>query len=307
MAVTGSGTQQDPYIFNSFLELIEMQMEEVSNTNYYEYGGSAREEDMNPIFSEGLENTIVLKGYIDFKGLIISNLRSRATYVITLSGNLSNVTFKNLIWNFNAGIVSLIYGTTVCNLYNVKIYCNIDATLSDSSSKEFHIIYFSSTNSESGNVDKSVIRLKGTITSGTTSGNANNISLVRSYGLMQDCNIIFDDFSLESPRLFIKSPTSTTPIGLKMLSCSINGKINVATLGDTSNNSSTNHTNMLNIFNVECEGVFTHNSNGLTLFNSTKAPNFVESVSTNFIGVTDEQMKDPFYLQSIGFPCYGGE
>lgn len=302
MAVTGSGTQQDPYIFNSFTELLELQSE-ATNTTYYEYGGTSTEEDLNDIYPEGLSDSLTLTGIIDFKDLTISNLRSFAQNVITLSGSFKNVTFKNVIWTTTNSLSTFINGKFYDTFYNVKIYCTMDISLN--TSYDINIIYDTLTSGQSNtHIDGCVIRLKGQVKNVSSGG----LIIFKNRNMAKDCNVIFDDFICDN-KVHIKETVGPVAIGYYMVGCYIGGKIVTNNIKDTysTSNAQTYLASTYNIFNIETDGTFTHRGYGFNIFNSTKAPNFVSVTETNFIGVTDTQMKDALYLQSINFPCYGGD
>lgn len=302
MAVTGSGTQQDPYIFNSFSELLELQPE-ATITSYYEYGGTATEEDLNDIYPEGLSDSLSLTGIIDFGGLVISNLRSFAQYAIRVNGALKNLTLNNVVWTYSGNSVPyFIYGTFRDVFYNVKIYATVYITITYNSNA-FIIADTTSSGERKNHVDKCVIRLKGFVNNTTENG----LVVFNTYAMVKDCNIIFDDFNCSS-NVHIKQ-TPSMGGGFHMIGCYIGGKITTDSVKDTYGNSDNSSVlvSTYNIFNVETEATFTHRGYGFNIFNSTKAPNFVSDTETNIIGVTDSQLKDALYLQSIGFPCYRGE
>lgn len=296
----GSGTQQDPYIFNSFSELLEMQSEATNNT-YYEYGGTATEEDMNDIYPEGLNDSLSLTGIIDFKNLVISNFRSFAQRAINFSGALKNVTFKNAIWTVGTNSCHFIYGSFTDKMYNLKIYCTIDIV---SNNNESTCIIRGTDNNRNYHIDKCVIRLKGKINNDSTGG----LVIFKNGAKVIDSNIIFDDFVCDNA-VHIKETADSNPTGFYMIGCYIGGKLTTGNVKDTYAGTSpvTSLVSTYNIFNIETEATFTHKGYGFNIFNSTKAPNFVSDTETNIIGVTDSQLKDASYLQSINFPCYGGD
>lgn len=301
MAVTGSGTKQDPYIFNSFSELLELQSEATVST-YYAYGGTATEEDLNDIRPEGFDTSLSLIGIIDFKNLVISNFRSFAQIAISINGALKNLTLNNVVWTYGGSNARFINGTLRDVFYNVKIYCTINSVRS--SSDGFAIINDMRNSGERMyHIDKCVVRLKGSVTN-TSSG---FFCVFNTYSMVKDCNIIFDNFICNDD-VHIKR-TTLTGGGFHMIGCYIGGKITTDNVKDTYNSSTDSSyvVSTYNIFNIECNGTFTHRGYGFNIFNSTKAPNFVSDTETNIIGVTDSQLKDPLHLQSIGFPCYRGE
>jgi hypothetical protein len=118
----------------------------------------------------------------------------------------------------------------------------------------------------------------------------------------KDININFDELVMQGGVMHIGYISSSVS-GVHLLGCYIGGKVTCNTLKDIGGG---DRKAVLNIFNVETSGSIEHTGSGKTIFNSTKAPNAVADTANNFIGVTDQQMQDASYLQSIGFPCYDG-
>lgn len=305
----GSGTQQDPFIFSSFLELIEMQLEDSSYTNYYEYGGTATEENLDDYGGEPLEDSIEFKGYIDFKGLTILNLRTTNNRAITLHGKLSNVTFKNVVWTASGnGLYFMYYGGSGSyskGLYNVSVYCNVNTTLTGTEARWYFLDVYQSTDP----IDKCVFKIAGRL---TITGSYSMGSVPRAINCgatVSDTNIQFDNFiiakSTNATFLIINKIVSGT--GIVMVGCYIGGKIiydggNDYTLTfqlDTSQSVVTQ-----TIIDLETDATISRSTKGLVLFNSTKAPNFVADAMNGLIGATDEQIHSAAALQALGFPCY---
>lgn len=300
--MTGTGTEQDPYIFGSFIELLEEQSNpDYLATDYYRYGGSTTEEDFNDIAPQGVTETISIRGNVDFNNLTLSNIRAVVNQVISINGTIKNVKFKNVVWTPTEANAYFIYrdSTTTNQEYsNISISMEIEDTIPTSS--RMHIFYTGSSNVCLCN--QWSINLKGTLTRVETTNGFNIF-----YGAVnaKDININFDDLVMigSYPNAHIGYAPSVVS-GIHLLGCYIGGKITCNKLKDVGG--SGNVRAVLNIFNVETSGLIEHTGYGKTIFNSTKATNAVADASHNFIGVTDQQMQDASYLQSIGFPCYDG-
>lgn len=290
----GSGTQQDPYIFESFTELLELQLE-AQDTDYFEYGGNATEEDFNNILPQGIDNTIILRGNIDFKDLVLSNVRSFASDVIELHGSIKNVKFKNLLWVVIGNTCNLINANSkFTGMYNVRIYATVDIT--NQSSSVNNIIYATDSNSGSYEVDKCVFVLSGSVSEG-------GLNVLNGRSLLKDCNILFDNFNI-TYNLVIHY-NSNNAASLAVIGCYIGGAVTCVAFKDYDGNNYGYPS--MNVINIDTSATIAHKRSGLTVFNSTKAPNFVEDTLHRLIGVNDTQIKNPEYLQSVGFPCYGGD
>lgn len=300
MALSGSGTQADPYVFNSFLELLEEQIDpDYLATDYYRYGGSAAEEDFNNIAPQGVTETIAIRGNIDFNNLTLSNIRAVVSKVISINGTIKNVKFKNVVWT-PTGVSYFIYrDSAIANqeYSNISISMEVEDTLA---STEYMCIFYVGT-STACLCNQWSINLKGTvIRDSTTCG----FSIFYGACNVKDVNINFDDLVMMGNNQYASiGYTVSSTGGIHLLGCYIGGKITCNKLRDIGGG---DRRAVFNIFNVETPGVIEHTGYGKTIFNSTKATNTVTDTTHNFIGVTDQQMQDASYLQSIGFPCYDG-
>lgn len=302
MALSGSGTQQDPYIFNSFVELIEEQLDpDYLATDYYRYGGTATEEDFNDIAPQGVTETIAIRGNVDFNNLTLSNIRAIVTQVISINGTIKNVKFKNVVWTpADTTTAYFIYrDSTIVNQEYSNISISMEIEDSVTTTDTMYIFYAGTANGCLCN--QWSINLKGTLTRTSTT---NGFTIFYGAFNAKDININFDDLVMIGlyQQAFICYIPSTIS-GIHLLGCYIGGKITCIKLKDIGGG---NRKGMLNIFNVETSGLIEHTGYGKTIFNSTKATNTVADAAHNFIGVTDQQMQDASYLQSIGFPCYDG-
>lgn len=300
MALSGSGTQADPYIFNSFLELLEEQLDpDYLATDYYRYGGTATEEDFNDIAPQGVTETIEIRGNVDFNNLTLSNIRAAVNKVISINGTIKNVKFKNVVWT-PTGAAYFIYRASAINnqeYSNISISMEIEDTLATSES--MYIFYSGTSNVCLCN--QWSINLKGTVIRNSAT---NTFCIFFGSFNAKDINVNFDDLVLQGTYPYASVGYQTNSVsGIHLLGCYIGGKITCNKLRDIGGG---DKRAVLNIFNVETSGVIEHTGYGKTIFNSTKATNAVADATHNFIGVTDQQMQDASYLQSIGFPCYDG-
>lgn len=301
MAITGTGTQADPYVFNSFLELLEEQLgPEYLATDYFLYGGIATEEDFNDIAPQGVTETIAIRGNVDFNNLTLSNIRAVVSQVISINGTIKNVKFKNVVWTTtgsSAHFIERVSPITNQEYSNISISMEIEDTLTTTD----NMCIFYATSSNVCLCNQWSINLKGTVIRTTTS---NGFCIFLGAFNAKDININFDDLVMQGSNQYASigyMPSSVS--GIHLLGCYIGGKITCNKLKDIGGS---DKSAVLNIFNVETSGLIEHTGYGKTIFNSTKAPNTVADATHNFIGVTDQQMQDASYLQSIGFPCYDG-
>lgn len=308
--MTGTGTQQDPFIFGSFIELIEMQLEDSSYTNYYEYGGTVTEENLDDYGGEPLADSIEFKGYIDFKGLTILNLRTTNVYPIILHGKLSNVSFKNVIWTATGNRMSFMgYGNNdddFKGLYNVSVYCNINTNLTGTDSRWCFLDVYQNTKP----IDKCVFKIAGRLTVVGSYSIGGTPRVINHGGVVSDTNIQFDNFTFAKNSgngTFLIVNRTVSPIAIAMIGCYIGGKLIFDGGNDyalTFQLDTTYATVTQTVIDLETDATISKTTKGLVLFNSTKAPNFVADATNGLIGATDEQMHSATDLQALGFPCY---
>lgn len=281
MAITGSGTEQDPYIVDNFAEFDSVR--NISTTTYIEYSND--EVDFNDIQPYGYTERFILAGHITMTNIIWKNFTSRADDAISFGSS-------------NQGIY------LECN--NCKI---IDAYHITSASEKYLFI------SRRGNVvfnnceisyrqdvgnaplDTGFLRDAG----GDQTFNACAIT-IKSYGNKKNYWRLADGGTFEFCNINLDVQANKFDYPLQGFMCWYSGKIDINTA--TSNSKDGGSGNI--VWDVEITQVITLTSSSLykflTIYNSDKAT--ITATNNNMlVGVTTEQLENTSYLHSIGFPA----
>ena len=90
MAASGTGTAADPYVVDNWTDFLTVC--NVSATTYVQWADTEDKViDFNEINNEGLDETIAMKGHIDFNNWELRNLWSKARQAISITGTSSNL------------------------------------------------------------------------------------------------------------------------------------------------------------------------------------------------------------------------
>lgn len=281
--MTGTGTQADPYIVETWPEFDSVRS--ISNTTYIEWSNA--EVDFNEVNPQGYNDRFILAGHITMTNIIWKNFTSRADCAISFGGISSS-------------------GTLYLEFNNCKI---IDAYhITSASEKYFFIgrggnVVFNnceiSYRQDVGNAGgyAGLLRQAGgthTFTSCAITiksyGNKNNIWRLSDGGTFEFCNINLD----------VQANKFDRP--LSGFLCWYSGKIDINTATSNSYNGGSGNI----VWDVEITQGITLTSSSLytffSLYNSDKAAINVTN-SNMLIGVTSAQLKDTGYLYALGFPA----
>ncbi len=290
MAVTGSGTQQDPYIVENWEDFLSVK---ASNfTHYIKFADTTNKViDFNDIQPEGYNSPITMSGYFDFNGWEFRNMKFNNTSSCfeysTIGGTnhpileLKSLKLTNFVWDASGTSRYLFFqystsptSSTACKVYDVRINGEI-TTYNNNGIFLFHNMYTPECN----------IILNISLINNTNS----NLGL-RMYLFgdgIQNSNIKVVGTGLVSLTL----GTIKKSLIQGEMDCDSNNR--VLYFGNDSNS---------NVILLETSSNVSY-SGGISIFNSDIAPNIVET--TYLKGCTTEQLKDPAYLASIGFNIYG--
>lgn len=290
MAVTGSGTQQDPYIVENWEDFLSVK--ESDTPHYIKFADNSNKViDFNNIQPEGFNSPITMSGYFDFNGWEFRNIKFNNTSscfkYASISGTdypileLKNLKLTNFVWDATGTSRYLFFqystspaASTACKVYDVRINGEI-TTYNNDTIFLFHNMYTPECN----------IVL--------------NISLINNTnGTLGLKTYLFGD-GIQNSNLKVVG-TGLTSLSLGTIKKSlIQGKMDcdsnnrVLYFGRDSNS---------NVILLETSSNVSY-SGGISIFNKDIAPNVVET--TYLKGCTTEQLKDPEYLSSIGFNIYG--
>lgn len=295
MAVTGSGTQQDPYIVENWEDFLSVK--ESDTPHYIKFADNSNKViDFNNIQPEGFNSPITMSGYFDFNGWEFRNMKFNNTSSCfkysSIEGTnypileLKNLKLTNFVWDVAGSSRYLFfqYSTTptssnACKVYDVRINGEITTYTTDNIFL-FHNMYTTECN----------IVLNISLINNTNS----NLGL-RTYLFgdgIQNSNIKIVGTGLVSLTL----GTIKKSLIQGKMDCDSNNRVLYFGNNSIGNNSNSNVILLETSSNISYSG-------GISIFNNDIAPNIVET--TYLKGCTTEQLKDPSYLASIGFNIYG--
>lgn len=282
--MTGSGTQQDPYILTTWEELIDTTNR--TTTDFCEWQGG--DVDLNNIKPEGYTTSVVINGIIDFKDATIKNLHTITTgfytpiiFAFGTNGYIKNLNLLNCF--FTGSYTSAIqFGQNMSsNMYleNLRIGAFLDLTYADS------YCTIIETSPDSRHYDSVFQKCSFNFRSDTQ-------SIVRlAYGRRQDfydCQFDFD----------IKSKDGYNVVVDTDFKCNVyHSRIKGRYIGQTETTKSfTGFNNHSNVYLFD-EGSYTSDSQGISVYNSDTCT----ITGSNMQGCTSAQLSDTAYLKSIGF------
>ena len=274
MSTTGTGTQADPYIVTTWAELVAKAAE---SGVYVKVGDNI---DVMLEYSEGNAPTLVLNGYVDGDGKTISRwYNTGERYLITTNNTtyIENAIFTNIKTNY-----SLIYNLSDYNPDHITVQnCKFAGIMGDG------YVFAGQGDSSSGKIDGIAVNIKGGdlkfMYIGSSSGvSYSNLNIKLSTSTTRLCesnyyiNSNFNDsyFELDAPNL---TEISNTPNRMIFFdNC---------------------------VLDIKSDGAITFDSGNamLSIFNSTNAPNAVETAG-KIVGVDDTHWLDAEYLEyTVGF------
>lgn len=284
--MTGSGTEQDPYIVDNFEEFESLRTDpDTTNNTYIEWGFD--EVDFNDIQPYGYTDRYILTGHITMTNVTWKNFTSRADDAISFGGKVTSGTFS-----------------LECN--NCKI---INAYHITSASEEYFFI------GHGGNVVFNNCEISYRQDVGNASGYAGLLRdaggdqtfnacaiTIKSYGNKNNTWRLADGGTFEFCNINLDVQANKFDYPLKGFLCWYSGKIDIKTA--TSNGRSGSSGNI--VWDVEITQTITLSNSSLytflSIYNSDKATISVTN-SNMLIGVTSAQLEDTGYLYSLGFPA----
>lgn len=287
--MTGTGTQADPYICETWEELVSVS---TAKTIYIEMAENLIF-DFNEIQPRGFDSRVNLSGQIDFNGCIFRNFYStavQAVYVISGS-SWENLTFDNFLHEVssssssqNVGFLCTDSGSSALQISNCKFYGKVNYGIY--STKNAIVFY-----SWSYNIlqfEQCGFNVECVCTSGI-------FSFFRM-DFVKDCNVKLKVVSATAN--IVQSHGSSNV--QKVYNSLITGKITVT---DTSSNILCGAAlSGYNVFKIETNAPLNYAGNGISVFDSDLSPD--TTGGENFAGCTTTQLKNAEYLYSVGFPCY---
>lgn len=266
--MTGSGTEQDPYIVDNWADFLTI---DTTSSVYVEWDKNIENKviDFNNIQPEGFSETIFLPYSVNFTGWTLKNLHSTAVCVFSKptgaeKSEIKNLTIENFYFTGNKAFSEISFENCIFSgIINAK---------------GNHIFFY-----ECLFVCSSLNAKANILSSGFT-------LILRTYGgaaEIRNSDIVLDVTAnaviiCDSGRLY------NSRISGKILSASTS-KSNITIYADYSC-----------VFNLESNlPLYCSTPSTVSIYNSDLA---TANTAKNFIGVTTEQLKDATYLASIGFP-----
>lgn len=279
--MTGSGTQADPYIVETFAEFDSVR--NISATTYVEWSNA--EVDFNEIQPEGYSDRFIINGHMTLTNVVWKNFTSRADDAIS----------------FGTGS-----GSPDIEFNNCKI---IDAYQITSASEKYLFI------GRGGNVVFNNCEISYRQDVGNATGNTGLLRdaggdqtfnacaiTIKSYGNKNNTWRLADGGTFKFCNINLDVQANKFDYPLRGFMCWYSGKIDIKTA--TSNSNAGGSGNI--VWDVEITQPITLTNNSplyyfLTIYNSDKAT-ITATNSNMLIGVTSAQLKDTGYLYSLGFP-----
>ena len=280
--MTGTGTEQDPYIVDNFEEFDTVR--NISTTTYIEYSND--EVDFNDIQPYGYTERFILAGHITMTNIIWKNFTSRADCAISFGSDSSN-----------RGIYLECNNCKIINAYQIT------------SASEKYLFVGRGGNVVFNNCEISYRQDVGNATlytgllrdaGGDQTFNACAIT-IKSYGNKKNTWRLADGGTFEFCNINLDVQADKFDYPLRGFMCWYSGKIDIKTA--TSNSQSGGSGNI--VWDVEITQQITLTTSSLytflSIYNSDKAT--ITATNNNMlVGVTTEQLKNTSYLYSIGFP-----
>lgn len=279
--MTGSGTEQDPYIVDNFEEFDSVR--DISGTTYIEYSND--EVDFNDIQPYGYTDRFILSGHITMTNVIWKNFTSRAGCAISFGGEISNIFLEcnncKIINAYQITSASEKY-LFICRRGDV-VFNNCEISYRQDVGNASIYTGFLRDAGGDQTFNACAITIK-------SYGNKKNIWRLADGGTFEFCNINLD----------VQANKFDYP--LQGFMCWYSGKIDINTA--TSNDRSGGSGNI--VWDVEITQPITLTNNSLykflTIYNSDKAT-ITATNNDMLIGVTSAQLEDTGYLYSLGFPA----
>lgn len=286
--MTGSGTENDPYICDTWEELISVS---TAKSVHIRMSGN-QIFDFNEIQPLGFDSQVNLSGQINFNGCIFRNFYSkslRAVYILN-GTSWQNLSFENFYQQTassssseNAGFLYTDAGSSAIKITNCKFYGKVNYGIY--STKKAVVFY--SANYRTLQFEQCSFSLECSCTSGIFS--------LFNAGFLKNCNVRFVINSRNA--VIFSSNESTVNYALNSL---FDGKINVSDM--TGSILSGGNLSGYNVYRVQANAPMQYTGAGVSVFNRDLSPD-TQGYGT-FVGCTSEQLKNAEYLYSVGFPCY---
>ena len=323
MAVTGTGESYDPYTFdptgltpsevwNDLIYILSRENNANARTDTYGLLPENYVLDMNEVDTD-VDTTIAIKiRYLNAQGFTIKNLRSSADYMFSLNEGVCSRTVdgKNEVCN-------IIYDLHLENLYGKKLFTQGWGNTDYPQRCYFYGLIVSGYFTTTGSIIECALTSSGgprdkhyylwSSSGFTNKGCGFNVKVPNGHFIVahgtdleifQDCLIDFTSKSTFGSSFWAGTGS---PDGLlfNLQNSLIQGRTKQLYIA-TSDTSVINMAIVKTTSSSGYDGTLIIQNSPLTIWNSDKVAR--TGYASSGIGVTDAQMKDPAYLQSVGFP-----
>ena len=279
MAITGTGTQADPYRPETWEEVLQC----TSTDGIYTILPKNAIYDMNNYFPDGIPTGgIILRGFIDGNGSSIINAHyegpARAIIMSNSesTGSIKNLNFLNFYLKATAKAATLIgvnsdvteYGPYSGRAFYNCIFSGLVAATSN-------VSYCAVTQvSQSASISRCAYNI-------TCVASSANLDTGNYVALNKNCNIRLNHIGVGS---------------FAVDNCYMEGKISHCDIYSLSSTAPSNSS----VLNIESDSITKSGNNpSMILVNTGK---YSGTIPTSMNGVTDNQLKDADYLRSLSFP-----
>lgn len=280
MSVSGTGTQNDPYIVTTWAELVAKAAE---NGKYVRVGNNI---DVMQEYDDGTAPTLVLNGSVDGDGKTISRwYNTGSNYLIRTKNStvIENAIFTNIKTSY-----SLIYNLSDQNHDHITVSnCKFAGIMADG------YIFDGSRDTRGGKVNRVAINIKGAnlklVYYGSSAGGVwwNNLNVKLDTSATILCERYYQDYFSNSSMFYDSYFDITAP--------------NLTNISDSANNKRVSFENCVLDIKTDNAVTFDTANTTLSIFNSTNAPNAVGTAG-KIVGVDDTHWLDAEYLEyTVGF------
>ncbi len=270
--MTGTGTQEDQYIVDNWIDFVQATAIKDAYVKFADGGGTI---NMNEICPDGMTETVTIRAFVDGNGWNIKNIHLNGGYAFNICNKVENLNFTDFnIESSNSSRRAIMFsfdyftptGTSE-NRYGLLYKCAFNGYLTGG-----YPNMFKGANNDTDRISLMRCSAKLKITE--------NSHLNQSYRVL--CNhCVFD----------IDAPNSIDPFyDMPLNNCLIFGSYKSLTIPGYSK---------YVIVDAECQSQAASQGgkSELIIGNQDKA-----ALSNNFNAVTTEQLKNPAYLASLGYP-----
>lgn len=313
--MTGSGTQNDPYICSTWAEL--QSVTGATAQNYIQMAEVPAQQkiiDFLEIQPDGFAETVYLHGFIDFNGWTLKNFYSASpTTAISIGGHMSggsdrgggmlkNLKMKNFFHIANSPSttqlpIRFLSYTAAANDIEI-INCTFTGELNyNNILPSGAVVYAESFISYNGSpYDSEHIKISNSAFN--VKANCNRGLVILGIEEIEKCRMKLD---VSAPAIILITGITTNARYLQRVNnCHFSGFLN-DTSTVTHNIVVSGELSSYNVYDIESNALLEYKGGGVSVFNNQKAtPTAYDNI---FVGLTTAQLQSDTALINAGFPC----